>query len=198
MPSDDQLLSVPVPPDARCALHPSSPARAICSRCGAFACAECATYSRTWYCVNCLASAGPSAPLATRTSRFGASILDSVATLLPLLLLGIGPMGAARLEVILVSMVLLVIATIGVQLWAQVRWGQSLGKRLVNIKVVRTDGSDVELWRIVLVGNLVVQVLSQACGVLSLLDVLFIFRDDRRCLHDHLAGTIVVDHPRPP
>ncbi len=30
-------------------------------------------------------------------------------------------------------------------------------------------------------------------GILGLLDPFFIFRDDNRCIHDHIAGTIVVD-----
>ena len=31
-----------------------------------------------------------------------------------------------------------------------------------------------------------------AGGIFALADLLFIFREDRRCLHDHIAGTRVV------
>ena len=32
-----------------------------------------------------------------------------------------------------------------------------------------------------------------AGGIFSLIDCLFIFREDRRCIHDLIAGTKVVD-----
>ena len=34
-------------------------------------------------------------------------------------------------------------------------------------------------------------------GVLALADILFVFRDDRRCLHDQIAGTRVVEYRAP-
>jgi len=30
-------------------------------------------------------------------------------------------------------------------------------------------------------------------GFLALIDILFIFREDRRCVHDMIAGTVVVE-----
>ena len=74
--------------------------------------------------------------------------------------------------------------------------GQSLGKRWTRIRVVRTNGQPADFVHVVLLRVLVmgmVQGLAGGCGsILGLADVLFIFREDRRCIHDHLADTKVV------
>lgn len=74
--------------------------------------------------------------------------------------------------------------------------GQSVGKRWTGIKVVRTNGQPVDFIHVVLLRVWVmgmVQGLAGGCGsILGLVDVLFIFREDRRCIHDHLADTKVV------
>jgi uncharacterized RDD family membrane protein YckC len=35
--------------------------------------------------------------------------------------------------------------------------------------------------------------INQACNLFSLVDALWIFGDEQRCLHDLIAGTIVID-----
>jgi hypothetical protein len=80
--------------------------------------------------------------------------------------------------------------------WLLATCGQSIGKRLVGIKIVRTDGSRASFARIFLLRNLVSTLpgLLPYFGLLYilLLDPLFIFQDSRRCLHDMIADTIVV------
>jgi hypothetical protein len=80
--------------------------------------------------------------------------------------------------------------------FAQVSWGQSIGKRMTGIKVVRTDGSPIELWRLILMRNLLMSILGTACNLVSLGDALMIFTQDQRCLHDYLADSIVIDVPK--
>lgn len=80
--------------------------------------------------------------------------------------------------------------------WLVANNGQSIGKRLVGIKIVRTDGSRASLARIFLLRN-VVSGLPNLLPYLGLLyqliiDPIFIFQDSRRCLHDMIADTIVV------
>jgi uncharacterized RDD family membrane protein YckC len=79
--------------------------------------------------------------------------------------------------------------------WLVTNNGQSIGKRAVGIKVVRTDGSRASFIRIFLLRNVVnsLPALFPAVGLLyQLVDPLFIFQQSRRCLHDLIADTIVV------
>ncbi len=73
--------------------------------------------------------------------------------------------------------------------------GQSIAKKLFKIKIVKVDGSPVRFVSGVLLRNWLMMVLQQIPGVnavLPLADALFIFRRDRRCIHDLIAGTKVV------
>jgi len=78
--------------------------------------------------------------------------------------------------------------------------GQTAGKRLLNIQIVNvTDGRPATFSKIVLARHLptlAVSVIPVVGGFLNLIDILFIFRGDRRCLHDLIAGTRVVDYRR--
>ena len=73
--------------------------------------------------------------------------------------------------------------------------GQTVGKALLKIRIVRSDGSPASFGRIVGLRYLTTSVLASipVIGtVYGLLDVLLIFRASRRCLHDNIADTIVV------
>lgn len=73
--------------------------------------------------------------------------------------------------------------------------GQSVGKKIVDIKIVRTDGSRATFVRLVGVRALFENALFLFPVIdiwLSTIDVLFIFRPSRKCLHDTVADTIVV------
>ncbi|HEY3756378.1 MAG TPA: RDD family protein [Opitutaceae bacterium] len=75
--------------------------------------------------------------------------------------------------------------------------GQTVGKLLVRVRIVRfPDGAPAGFTRAWLlrsvVMTLICEVIPIAGNVIWLADILFIFRPDHRCLHDLLAGTIVV------
>ena len=79
-------------------------------------------------------------------------------------------------------------------LWLH-RYGQTIGKRVLKIKITRLDGSPCSLVRVIFARWLPVSLLGAIPligGLFSLTDVLFIFREDRRCIHDLIADTIVV------
>jgi uncharacterized RDD family membrane protein YckC len=74
--------------------------------------------------------------------------------------------------------------------------GQTVGKKLLKIKIVRSDGTVADFQRIVvrrLLPTYLIQLVPAVGGLLALLDVLFIFRASRQCLHDQIADTIVIN-----
>jgi len=76
--------------------------------------------------------------------------------------------------------------------------GQSVGKRLCGIRIVRLDGSVPTLWDSFVKRHLAFLCLRQipfAGYPLYLIEILFIFRENRRCLHDEFADTLVVKWP---
>ncbi len=79
--------------------------------------------------------------------------------------------------------------------------GQSLGKMLVGTQIVdHASHALLPLWKIILLRWLPISVLSNipAVGVIvSIGNGLMIFRNDKRCGHDHIAGTIVINYVDP-
>ena len=77
------------------------------------------------------------------------------------------------------------------------RWGQTLGKRLFGIAVVRADTLEpAPFWKLISVRALffplMFVVIYPPLMVLPMLDLLPILGKSRRCLHDRAAGTRVV------
>jgi uncharacterized RDD family membrane protein YckC len=75
------------------------------------------------------------------------------------------------------------------------RNGQTIGKRLLSIKIVRTDGSPVTLLRIIFMRWLPIGILGRIPLIgplIALANVLFIFGNEKRCIHDYIADTIVI------
>jgi uncharacterized RDD family membrane protein YckC len=75
--------------------------------------------------------------------------------------------------------------------------GQTIGKRLCGIRIVRTDGTPASLWRILSLRLFPIILLSalplhHLSNVFTWLDCLLIFRPSHQCLHDQIADTVVV------
>jgi len=74
-------------------------------------------------------------------------------------------------------------------------YGQTLGKRMMGIRVVRMDGSRVAFSRFIFLRWLptfLMRLIPIVGWFVPLLDPLLIFRDSRRCMHDEIADTRVV------
>jgi uncharacterized RDD family membrane protein YckC len=72
---------------------------------------------------------------------------------------------------------------------------QSIGKMIVGTKIVALDGSNASLSLIILRRVLPISLVALIPGVgsvVGLVDAVAIFRKDRRCVHDLIAGTRVV------
>lgn len=73
--------------------------------------------------------------------------------------------------------------------------GQTWGKRVLGIRIVALDGSRVPFVSLIVRRYLptnVVALVPFVGNLLVLIDILLIFRRDRRCGHDLIAGTRVV------
>lgn len=137
--------------------------------------------------------------LASRGQRLGATVLDfvpavvlgiSFAAFLPAMKGNPDLVDLALLGVVAFVIVLGIVNLVGIY-----RSGQTIGKRLVGIRVVRSNGERCSFGRYIglrwfamaLVGNI-----PLIGPFISLLDVLLIFRADHKCLHDDFADTIVI------
>jgi len=76
------------------------------------------------------------------------------------------------------------------------KYGQSVGKWIAGTRIVSVDDNRIlPLWRVYALRYLPISFVSQipvVGGLVGFIDPLFIFRDDKRCLHDLIAGTKVV------
>ena len=154
------------------------------------------------------------APLAERSTRLAANFIDNVIAAVACLPGGL-LFGAAALQSLLsgrlpsseevnVGQLLLGIGLLAaavltvaiVQLWMLTKRGQTLGKRMLDIRIVRhaDDGNpgfaSAVLLRAIVPG--VIGAMPYLGVIFALVDICFIFRADRRCLHDLIAGTKVV------
>ena len=156
-------------------------------------------------------SSGPE--LASRGVRLGAYLVDSVISVIAVLVIvasgfwitfdDIIQMGRLQstnefLQVMLVSFIFIVFMAINGYLL--VIRGQTVGKLMLGIRIVDSaTGGKVSaakvlgLRYIVFFGLQIIPVFGMR-ELVSLFDAVFIFRDDRRCLHDLLAGTKVVSN----
>ncbi len=148
--------------------------------------------------------------IASRGTRFGAYLLDGFISFLfclPAFIISGADIVAAVVSrnpqavVQLFSGKFLIVLMLGMTVWAVItiilvhRNGQTIGKKLLSIKVVRKDGSRASLGRIFWLRN-VVNTLPSLVPVIGgfyfFIDSLFIFGEAHQCVHDKIAGTIVV------
>lgn len=77
--------------------------------------------------------------------------------------------------------------------------GQTLGKMVCKIRIVDLAGQNPGFVKAVLLRAVVPGIIGAVPvvgSIFSLVDPLFIFREDRRCIHDLIAGTNVVAAPK--
>jgi uncharacterized RDD family membrane protein YckC len=74
--------------------------------------------------------------------------------------------------------------------------GQTIGKMIVSTKVVNKKGETPPPLDIIgkryLIPSLIYAI-PIAGQIFSLVNALFIFREDKRCIHDHIADTYVIE-----
>lgn len=141
---------------------------------------------------------------ASRLSRFFARLVDGLVWLAPIPLLLVPCLGP------LVALGLWLAILVG-QIWLLVTRGQTLGKQFLKIYIMRTNGGIPNVgWLLIREFALpaavaifryaghndpspIGQAFQVVIGFTWLIDSLMIFGSTRRCLHDHIAGTHVVN-----
>ncbi len=143
--------------------------------------------------------------LAGRGNRLAAAIVDGLAYMVPVFIAAVavpglldttGELGSGAAGGVLVFVGLWLVAVLVINVVLLHKDGQTLGKKLMSIKIVQVDGSRAGLGRTLglrYIVNALPSVLPVIGNIYPLVDTLLIFRQDRRCIHDHIAGTIVVN-----
>ncbi len=85
----------------------------------------------------------------------------------------------------------------GLQCYHLVRSGQSIGKKVMKIRIVDEKTLDKASFEQVIFYRWFCMGFLSGVPGLAVVDVLMIFRKDRRCLHDFLASTLVVKAGNP-
>ena len=142
--------------------------------------------------------------LATRWQRFGAVLIDGalvfaavwvVGKLLPWDIWAVDPNMTIWTTTPVANILVSMLAFAAVHAYLLVKRGQTVGKFALGIRITRPDGSLPSLGRVLGLryflgyATTILPVLGQVYG---LIDCLTIFRSSRRCLHDVIADTIVV------
>lgn len=154
--------------------------------------------------VSRVAEAGTRAPLASLGQRLGAAMLDGLVAIVcvtPIIfataLSETANASANTTTAILYSLGALALLSLVVyNLVRLTQHGQTIGKKWVNIRIATfEDQSNPGFVKAVLLRGFVNGIIASipVLGpIYSIVDICMIFREDRRCIHDLLAGTQVV------
>jgi uncharacterized RDD family membrane protein YckC len=141
--------------------------------------------------------------LASRWTRLAGAFLDSFIHVLgfaPLAIGGafIGHMIEPNNEDAMFGMAM-ILGMAGALIVQIVNWvmitqrGQSIAKRMLGMRIVTLDGRLPGFVNGVILRIWVPFAINQMCNLFGLVNVLWIFGEERRCLHDLIANTRVID-----
>jgi uncharacterized RDD family membrane protein YckC len=179
---------------AACPRHPANRVLEGCSRCGDYVCLECVQVADgRAYCIAC---APAELPLAEPGARFLGRLVDNLTYAAASLIPG-GIVWAAVGDWLGIAVgALCFLAVWGYNVYLLATTGQSIGKRFMGTRIVTKDGRPVPVVLTVLLRTfapMAVGFVPFAGNFFGLLDGLWVLGTQRRCIHDHMAGTIVVE-----
>ncbi|EGI73679.1 hypothetical protein PH505_ao00550 [Pseudoalteromonas distincta] len=136
---------------------------------------------------------------ATRSDRLVAAIVDGVlgvACFIPVfILVGFDNLSQPTLTLSAGLLGYGILSTLVLHGYLMYQRGQTIGKSLISIRIENLDGTQASFTTIYFKRMLCMQLLSLVPSVgqfiAGFVNPLFIFGKDKRCLHDHLAGTKV-------
>lgn len=144
--------------------------------------------------------------LASRWIRLGAALLDAIVLMAVIFIpvvIGAGLMetrgrsGSSDTPTVAIAFfVLACLATLGLMIYNIVlltTQGQTLAKKWLGLRIVTfSDGKNPGFVKAVLLRSVVNTLIGQVVPLYGIVDVCFIFREDKRCLHDLIADTTVI------
>ncbi len=142
--------------------------------------------------------------LASRGARLGGALLDSLimmVVMIPLMLfMGVLQNSFAGIRMTFNETVIVFFVGwavfLGFNGYLLYKKGQTIGKVIVKTKIVDLNGKLPEFGKMLLLRYVVLGVVTHVPilgSLAAIVNVLFIFGNERRCLHDYLAGTRVVN-----
>ena len=137
--------------------------------------------------------------LASRMKRLFARLLDGVfglvSALVPGFVLTFLSDGNFDPESFLLGAVVGIICFVIYQWYLLATTAQTIGKKYLKIKIVNKNGEQAGFFVNVVLREWVmglIGIIPAIGGIIQIVNILFIFRDDRKCIHDLIAGTVVV------
>ena len=144
--------------------------------------------------------------LASRGKRLAAAVVD-IFIFFPLVVLVARPFGlinisdpekmqAFNLEQSIKLFIIGQVLFLLVQGYLLHTQGQTIGKKLLKIKIVSLDDKLLGIGQLYFVRYLTFSLIAQIPiigALIGIVNVLFIFGQDKRCLHDRIAGTKVIE-----
>ncbi len=180
-------------PSGACPRDPTEKVIDVCSRCGDFLCLRCGSYvGGEVYCRHCKP---PELVPADPGQRLRGQLCDGLMYLAAMVVLVLPGLLLKNNELTLVFLPLGLIACFVINAYLLKTSGQSVGKRMVGTRIVTTMGGPAPFGRTLMLRSVMPTLIGYVPGLGSLfglLDALFVFGKTRQCLHDHMAGTIVV------
>jgi uncharacterized RDD family membrane protein YckC len=130
--------------------------------------------------------------------RWAGAVLDQLLFLgsgIPAAVVALSLDGSSKIYATAAVALVTVLPFAVVQFYLIAKTGQSLGKKICKTRIVRLDGSPPGFVYGVVIRAWAIWAASAIPGIgsfIGLADAVLVFRADRRCLHDHLAGTRVI------
>ncbi|WP_260262083.1 RDD family protein [Vibrio intestinalis] len=140
--------------------------------------------------------------LASRWARFGAAIVDGLVWILVAVIAsfsltpdyGYG-YSSYPSDGPIIAIGIAVVAILAINMFLLYSRGQTIGKMALGITIVDMNNQQARLLKVIFLRWLPVALISAipfVGGIFAIVNILLIFRDDKRCIHDLFAGTQVI------
>ncbi|WP_419962682.1 RDD family protein [Psychrobacillus sp. BM2] len=122
--------------------------------------------------------------------RFGASLLDGIIIGIPLAIISLILLGEA--DTWFTTSAQMIYSLLLPVIWT----GYTVGKKILGIRIVKLDETDVDFWTMIKRDLITGLVYGLTLGIAIIVSACMVgIREDKRALHDFIAGTYVSFNP---